>query len=180
MGNVNMEARQIHFRGGNKPMSVEEAIKEAGKDIPIASAETLGGIKVGENLTIDPETGILSGAAGGLHTYSTEEQEIGTWIDGKTIYERTYILRENGVDKFVKGGYQGYEYLIGLTGCEKVWIRNLCSDRTDSTAVLSDSRNLSNEIITSFDLTTGGVFVYNSHSPANVFVVLDYIKSETP
>lgn len=30
MGNVNMEARQIHYRGGDKPMSVEEAIKEAG------------------------------------------------------------------------------------------------------------------------------------------------------
>lgn len=180
MGNVNMEARQIHFRGGNKPMSVEEAIKEAGKDIPIASAETLGGVRVGENLMIDPETGILSGAAGGSDTYSTEEKVVGTWIDGKTIYERTYILRENGVDKFNKGGYQGYEYLIGLTGCEKVWIRNLWSDRSDSTAVLSDSRNLSNEIITSFDLSTGGVFAYNSHAPVNVYVVLQYIKAETP
>ena len=40
MGNVNMEARQIHYRGGDKPMSVEEAIKEAGSTyvLPIASA----------------------------------------------------------------------------------------------------------------------------------------------
>lgn len=30
MGNVNMEARQIHFRGGNRPMSVEEALKMGG------------------------------------------------------------------------------------------------------------------------------------------------------
>lgn len=30
MGNVNMEASQIHYRGGNRPMSVEEALKEGG------------------------------------------------------------------------------------------------------------------------------------------------------
>lgn len=58
MGNVNMEATQVHYRGGDKPMSVEEAIKKAGV-LPIASAETLGGVKVGSGLEID-ETGVLS------------------------------------------------------------------------------------------------------------------------
>lgn len=33
-------------------------------EIPIASAETLGGIKVGENLSIDPTTGVLSADGG--------------------------------------------------------------------------------------------------------------------
>lgn len=61
MGNVNMEARQIHYRGGEKPMSVEEAIKEAGSGyvLPIASSETLGGVKVGDGLEID-DGGALS------------------------------------------------------------------------------------------------------------------------
>ena len=27
-----------------------------------------------------------------LHVYSTEEQAVGTWIDGKTVYEKTYYL----------------------------------------------------------------------------------------
>lgn len=118
-----------------------------------------------------------SGGGGSKHEYSTEEQEVGVWIDGSKIYEKTYILRENGEDKYQKGGYQGYEYLIGLTGYKKVWITRIWSDRSDFTAALSDSRNLSNEIITSFDLSTGGVFAYNSHSPLNVFVVLQYIKT---
>ena len=31
---------------------------------------------------------------GGMHNYSTEEQVIGTWIDGKPIYEKTlqYVM----------------------------------------------------------------------------------------
>lgn len=34
----------------------------------------------------------LSGSAGsgGMHTYSTTEQVVGTWIDGSTIYETTW------------------------------------------------------------------------------------------
>lgn len=59
MGNVNMEATQINYRGGSKKMSVEEAIK-AGSALPIASEETLGGVKVGSGLSINSETGVLS------------------------------------------------------------------------------------------------------------------------
>lgn len=36
-----------------------------GYELPIASAETLGGVKVGSNLTIDAETGVLSATGGG-------------------------------------------------------------------------------------------------------------------
>ena len=65
MGNVHMEASQINYRGGSTKQSVEEALKNAGSsyELPIASADTLGGVKVGSNLTIDSETGALSGAA---------------------------------------------------------------------------------------------------------------------
>lgn len=38
-------------------------------NLPIASASQLGGIKVGENLTIDAETGVLSAQAGGVTDY---------------------------------------------------------------------------------------------------------------
>lgn len=57
MGNVHMEARQINYRGGEKPMSVEEAIKAAGSSyvLPVADPETLGGIKQGDGLYIDGE-----------------------------------------------------------------------------------------------------------------------------
>lgn len=91
MGNVHMEARQVNYRGGNKPMSVEEAIKEAGGGyvLPAASAETLGGVKVGDNLTVE-EDGTLN--APDPYTppeYDTDETETGeTWVDGKPIYRR--------------------------------------------------------------------------------------------
>jgi hypothetical protein len=38
-----------------------------------------------------------SGGGGGGHNYSTEEQVVGTWIDGSTLYERVYVL-DNAVE----------------------------------------------------------------------------------
>lgn len=40
--------------------------------------------------TIDANLG--GGGGGGTHIYSTTEQEVGEWIDGRTIYERSYDL----------------------------------------------------------------------------------------
>ena len=57
--------------------------------LPVASSSTLGGVKVGSNLSID-ESGVLSASGGGAVNYSTTEQQIGTWIDGKPLYQKTY------------------------------------------------------------------------------------------
>lgn len=60
--------------------------------LPVASTETLGGIKVGENLTIDSE-GVLSAEGGGGLNYSTTEFDTGKkWIDGKTIYGKLHAF----------------------------------------------------------------------------------------
>ena len=58
MGNVNMEARQVHYRGGDKPMSVEDALKStAGEAAAIAQLQTdvvnLSGAKANQ-ITIAP------------------------------------------------------------------------------------------------------------------------------
>ena len=37
----------------------------------------------------------ISSISGGSHTYSTDEQEVGTWIDGSTIYEKTLSVPTN-------------------------------------------------------------------------------------
>ena len=61
MGNVHMEASQVNYRGGETKMSVEEAIKAGSSyELPIAGAETLGGVKIGSGLTINAETGVAS------------------------------------------------------------------------------------------------------------------------
>ena len=58
--------------------------------LPTAAANTLGGVKVGSNLSID-ENGVLSATGGGGASYSTTEQVVGTWTDGKPLYQKTYI-----------------------------------------------------------------------------------------
>lgn len=40
-------------------------------------------------------TQISSIVGGGSHTYSETEQEVGTWIDGSTIYEKTLTVPTN-------------------------------------------------------------------------------------
>ena len=61
--------------------------------LPPATAESLGGIKVGENLSITPD-GTLSAQGGGGLNYSTEEQDTGlTWIDGRHVYQKSYYVQ---------------------------------------------------------------------------------------
>lgn len=52
-------------------------------DLPVATSETLGGIKVGENLSIDEE-GVLSAGGGGI-SISTTETKIGSFL-GVDLY----------------------------------------------------------------------------------------------
>lgn len=58
--------------------------------LPVASAETLGGVKVGNNLTI--ADGVLSAPAPCTPpAYSTNEFDTGKkWIDNKTIYGKVF------------------------------------------------------------------------------------------
>jgi hypothetical protein len=71
-----------------------EPFKKAGEGgeyvLPVATAAKLGGVKVGSNLSIDAG-GVLSATGGGAINYSTEEQRIGTWIDGKPLYQKTFV-----------------------------------------------------------------------------------------
>lgn len=79
------------YLGSNKIAG--NVVSEGGSDyeLPIASKTTLGGIKVGDNLTIDAD-GTLNAQAGGGSSeeiYSTEETRIGTWL-GKPLYRKAY------------------------------------------------------------------------------------------
>lgn len=62
--------------------------------LPIASAETLGGVKVGDGLNID-ESGVLSAESSGTDI-ETIETIVGTYKN-KTLYRRVFRLNpENG------------------------------------------------------------------------------------
>lgn len=116
MGNVNMEADQIHYRGGDRPMNVEEAIKQAGV-LPIASANTLGGVKVGTGLEID-ENGVLS--AGEYDLPIAAPDTLGGIMSGDGLFtdpetgETEVSIRENGGLMFDQDGklYVSVDYSV--------------------------------------------------------------------
>ena len=70
--------------GALRVVNFKKAAGGGGYVLPVASSSTLGGVKVGNNLSID-ESGVLSAPV----LYSTTEKVIGTWIDGKPLYQIT-------------------------------------------------------------------------------------------
>lgn len=119
MGNVNMEAKDVHYRGGNKPMSVEQAIKEAGSGyvLPIASAETLGGVKIGDNLTVEEDGTLNAPDPYSPFDYSTTEQATGQkWIDGRDVYCVVYdnIALTNSVEVVVDANFGNNKNVIAF------------------------------------------------------------------
>lgn len=205
MGNVNMEARQIHYRGGDKPMSVEEAIKEGSYVLPIASAgtlggvkvgsgleinaetgelsnsyelptagsDTLGGVKVGTGLEIDAETGVLSATSSGSSIeYSTTEREVGEYF-GKKLYEKSYILYENGVAQYT---VTNNEHEIGMTGYDDVFITEVIGVRGDGGDVYVDTVDSGGELIVVFNKTDGSIYMASSHSYTTLVTVVRYTK----
>lgn len=102
MGNVNMEATQINYRGGSKKMSVEEAIKAAGTEITpeektwIDSIPTLASGKA-DNDVIAPEFDSEAGVyaigdlvmhEGKLYEFTTAHETAGEW-DSTEVTEKT-------------------------------------------------------------------------------------------
>lgn len=86
----------------NKKYKLDErvtALEEGGGyELPIASASTLGGVKIGENLEIS-ESGVLSAnVPESGNNWSTDEHEVGTWIDGSSVYEKSIQVTLGGGD----------------------------------------------------------------------------------
>lgn len=85
-----------------------EPFKRAGEGggytLPIATSSKLGGVKVGSNLSID-ESGVLSAPV----NYSTTEQQIGTWTDGKPLYQKTVAFTLPN-----DTGFQDYSFLPSI------------------------------------------------------------------
>lgn len=97
----------FHFRD-----NVDKVITIPSTPLPIASDTTLGGIKVGNNLTIDPETGVLSATGGG----SGEEYMAGNGIEFTSDLPAGYIRLEYAesfgsqsyIDTGVSHGFTAY------------------------------------------------------------------------
>ena len=91
---------------------------EGSYTLPIASTKTLGGIKVGENLSIT-EDGTLNAEASGTSVlspgailYDTEEKVIGKWINGKPLYQKVGEINTSIIDKIVYQSKDPYVSII--------------------------------------------------------------------
>lgn len=58
--------------------------------LPIASDTVLGGVKIGNGLSIEND-GKLNASVSSEVQYSTTEKRIGTWVDGTPLFEKTLI-----------------------------------------------------------------------------------------
>ena len=91
---------------------------------------------------------------GSGHDYSTTDQVVGTWIDGKPLYEKTKTfnnLHIRGVEQLLDSELSNVDSFVGAIGS---WIR---SDGTCNN--LPSSHTNSNFCVTAndFDKTTGKI-----------------------
>lgn len=60
--------------------------------LPIASDRVLGGVKVGNGLSIENDGKLnVNSSVSSEVQYSTLEKKIGTWLDGTPLYEKTLV-----------------------------------------------------------------------------------------
>lgn len=114
------------------------------------------------------------GGGGSMLDYSTTEHKTGQkWIDGKDIYEKTYILRENGVDKYTYKTGNIYD-----TGdrYDVAWVANMIAIRTDNETI--ESFNYGNTATVIFLKKTQGIFFQERGIFKTVIVTVRYTKSE--
>lgn len=139
-------------------------------ELPIASVETLGGVKVGNGLTINSETGELS-ADSQIVDYSTTEQATGQkWIDGKEIYSKVISLGNlpNNEEKKVSAGIQGASVIM----IEGYYDTGVAVSNLFNIAALSNFvyNATSDEVI---------INVTSDLSSVTAFAILYYTKTET-
>ena len=65
---------------------------EGSYTLPIASDSVLGGVKVGNGLSIENDGKLnVNAVVSSEVQYSTVEKRIGTWVDGAALFEKTII-----------------------------------------------------------------------------------------
>lgn len=86
--------KEVASHGGTVPDDIVLLDDEDTPSVPTPrDADTLGGIPASEYIRKND-----------FHNYSTDEKVIGTWIDGKPVYEKTYIVEQsfnNGINQFL-------------------------------------------------------------------------------
>lgn len=149
-------------------------IKGALVGVTKAAAEKLAGLPaiktIGDGLTLSDEGVLSSDSTGGID-YKTTEQDTGLkWIDGRSIYQKTWS--KDSIDNIPAGG--------------KLWITTDYSDidliltATTAGAALSESgASCEGGAAPTASLGSSGVTLYASPSVDAKHVTLTYVKTAT-
>lgn len=139
--------------------------------LPVASADTLGGVKVGSRLSMDD--GVLS-ADNQVYDFSTTEQKTGRKWLGKDTYVKVveFGALPNNTSKRVESGLLN-ESVVRIWGTAKY--------NGDVAPLPSASTNNQYTITLKYDETTHEIIVYTltDMSIYNADVVIEYTKTES-
>ena len=143
-------------------------------ELPIATSEILGGVKVGNGLTINGETGVLS-ADKQIRNYSTTEHATGEkWIDGKDIYRKVFVF-ENipaSTPASMAHGITNLGDVVVLIGTGVLSDRIIALPYVDDIATYQRGINLKDGSIT----ITGYA---NSAAVGKANIIMKYTKTES-
>lgn len=111
----------------------------------------------------------------GALDYSTTEQDTGKkWIDGKPIYQKTIVLKDNNTDMYT---YSNNEYV----GClpsnigDYINIIQVYCDRRDTTYI--DAGQTGSEVIVVPNPYTTNLYMTSNHTPSTCIVTIEYTKA---
>lgn len=129
---------------------------------------------------------ILESGGGGSHTYSSEEQEVGKWIDGSTIYEKTLhftdvtIQAGNNVSFPMANYISNMKQVISFNGCCSTY------DGYNTTYVVLPYEGMWDGTEWSLLIACDSVNIVitraapsGSHHLSDIYVTLQYTKNES-
>ena len=143
---------------------------EGSYTLPIASAETLGGIKIGENLSIT-EDGTLNAEASGTSVlspgailYDTKEKIVGKWINGKPLYQKVGEIDTSIIDKIV---YQSKDPYVSI-------VPPMNQDETDEIKLTAAGVTTGNSAYRAFDKSYTGNDVCWYHNTLPTWIQVQF------
>lgn len=146
-------------------------------ELPIASAETLGGIKIGENLTITEDGTLNAEASGsailspGAVIYDEQERIVGRWSDGRPVYQKTIIYEGESVSTTTS-------YNHNINNLDKVVNANVIAKRTGSDNIWETYNISDNNEVARFVIKNTTIDITLKWDPYNILLItLQYTKT---
>lgn len=111
----------------------------------------------------------------GALDYSTTEQDTGKkWIDGKPIYQKTIVLKDNNTDMYTYSNNE-YEGCLPSNIGDYINIIQVYCDRRDTTYI--DAGQTGSEVIVVPNPYTTNLYMTSNHTPSTCIVTIEYTKA---